>query len=126
MNKKAEDPIEFRNKVNEKKRNYEARQRAENPQGFKDKVNQKKRLQEERQTADQRLAKFNRRVQYGPIFVCSSCHQKLFMNQVEEFSEIIKKEIDDADPNIRTKCITEEFLIDLEKDKINSSSFVKF
>ena len=52
--------------------------------------------------------------------MCSCCHQKLFKHQVEEFSEIIKKKIDDVEPGIRAKCITEEVLIDLGKDAISS------
>ena len=50
------------------------------------------------------------------IFICSCCHQKLFINQVEEFSEIIKREIDAADPDIRAKCIDEEVSLDLRED----------
>ena len=42
------------------------------------------------------------------------------MNQVEEFSEIIKEEIDNADPDIRSKCIDEEVPINLGKDVIST------
>ena len=49
---RAENPVGFRNKVNEQKRNQEARQIAEDPEGFRNKVNEKKRKQEARQIAE--------------------------------------------------------------------------
>ena len=52
--------------------------------------------------------------------MCSCCHQKLFKHQVEEFSEIIKKKIDDVESSIRAKCITEEVHIDLGNEATSS------
>ena len=66
---------------------------------------------------NQRLTKFRKRVQYGPIFVCSCCHQKFFSNQVEEFTEKLKEQIDTTNPKIREECIDEEILVDLGRDE---------
>ena len=56
-------------------------------------------------------------MQYGPIFVCSCCHLKLFSNQVEELTEKLKELIDIASPEIRAKCIAEEISVDLGTDE---------
>ena len=66
--------------------------------------------------ASKRLLNFKRRVQYGPIFICSCCHQKLFENQVEVITDEIRDKIDNADPGIRVECMEEEIKIDLGGD----------
>ena len=55
-------------------------------------------------------------MRYGPIFVCSCCHQTLFINQVDEYTQKLKEEIDKADQNIREKCIEEDISVDLGRD----------
>ena len=70
--------------------------------------------------ADERLQKFRKRVLYGPIFICSCCHQKLFINQVAELTEKLKEDIDIADPEIRSECINNEIEVDLGRNKDNS------
>ena len=67
--------------------------------------------------ADKRLRKFTNRVKYELIFICTCCHQKLFENQVIEFTEELKGEIDTKNPNIRGECIHEEVKVDLGKDE---------
>ena len=62
------------------------------------------------------MLKFRRKVKYGPIFVCSCCHQKLFENQVEVITEEIRNKIDDADPGIREECVVEEIMVDLGRN----------
>ena len=54
---------------------------------------------------------------FGPIFVCSSCHQKLFSHQVEKMTDTLKDAIDAVDPDIREKYIDEEIIVDLGKDE---------
>ena len=68
----------------------------------------RKRKSENNISADQRIEKFKTKVMYGPIFVCSCCQQKLFINQVDEYTEKMKDEIDLIDQNIRKECIEEE------------------
>ena len=69
---------------------------------FKRKENSSKNV-----SACKRLQNFRRRVQFGPIFICSCCHQKLFDNQVEGITDGIREQIDKADPGIRKECIDE-------------------
>ena len=119
--KKAEDIDKFREKANKRKHEQEARQKAEDIDKFKENANKRKSKQEAKQRAEdlenfkanmrerklnsnsnvsatQRLERFRKKVQYGPIFVCSCCHQKFFDNQVEEFTEKLKEQIDTANP----------------------------
>ena len=63
------------------------------------------------------MRNFIRRVQYGPIFICSCCHQKLFENQVEKITDELRAKIDNVDPEIRAQCIEEEVQVDLGRDE---------
>ena len=67
--------------------------------------------------ADKRLRNFKSRVKFGPIFICTCCHQKLFENQVKEFTADLIVEIDAKNPDIRGECIHEEVKVDLGKDE---------
>ena len=98
----------------------EARQKAEDPEGFKENVRQRKEKSYSKLTPQKRLLNFRRRVQYGPIFVCSSCHQKLFENQVEEITDEIRKIIDNVDSGIRAECVEDEVLIDLGRNAVGN------
>ena len=68
-------------------------------------------------SADQRLNKFRRRVRYGPIFICSCCHQKLFENQVTVITDELRDKIDGANSKIREECIDEEISVNLGRDQ---------
>ena len=81
--------------------------------GLKENARQRKAKSSSNVTADKRLLNFRKRIQYGPIFVCSSCHQKLFENQVEHITEEIRNMIDNADPGIRAESMEEEIIMDL-------------
>ena len=68
--------------------------REQDPKGFQEKINERKTKSVNSLSADQRILRFRNKVRYGPIFVCSCCHQKLFQNQVEEYTDKLKQEID--------------------------------
>ena len=43
----------------------------------------------------ERLQKFKKAVRFGPIFICSSCHQRLFEREVVPLEESFENEIND-------------------------------
>ena len=104
-------------KIQKKISKHEAKKRAEDLESFKENMIQRKMDSNNNVSANQRLTKFRKKVQYGPIFVCSCCHQELFENQVEEFKDKLKEQIDTANPKIREECIEKEMIVDLGRDK---------
>ena len=98
--KKAEDLKAFQD--NHKKRNKEsdARKKSEDPKAFKENARQRKLKSNNNVSASKRLINFRRKTKYGPIFICSSCHQKLFENQVVEITDEIRDQINKVDPGI--------------------------
>lgn len=52
-----------------------------------------------------RLLKFRRSTRLGAIFICSSCHQKLFDNQVEELDQSMEENLMETDTELYVKCI---------------------
>ena len=115
--RKAEDKEGFRKDANKRKRKLEAQQKNQDPKKFKENVCQRRRKSDSNISADKRIGSFRKRVQYGPIFVCSSCHQKLFSQQVEKLTKTLKDTIDEVDRDIRNACIDDEILVDLGRDK---------
>ena len=113
---KEEDPIGFRENHNKRVKKNEERQKAENPKEFKERARQRKEKSSKNINACKRLQNFRRRVQFGPIFICSSCHQKLFENQVLEITEGIREQIYKVDPGIMEVCIDEEVEVDLGRN----------
>ena len=80
---------------------------------FQEKGRERKMKSQNNLSVDQRIERFRKRERLGPIFVCSCCHQKLFINQVDEYTEQMKVEIDSINQDIRKECITEEIAVDL-------------
>ena len=99
--RKAEDSEGFKEKANESKKKHEDMKKAKDMKSFKENMRQRKMKSENIRTAEQRLKRFLNRVRYGPIFVCSCCHQKLYNYQVDEYTVSLKEEIDLIDENIR-------------------------
>ena len=114
---KTEDEVKFRRKANENIRKTETKKRGKDLRRFKEDTCLRRRNADSNVSADKRIANFRKRVKYGPIFVCSSCHQKLFSHQVEKMTETLKDVIDAVDPEIRGQYIDEEILVDLGQDK---------
>ena len=64
---------------------------------------------------DERYEKFRKKVRYGPVFICTCCHQRLFENQVEMYTEDLKENIDRAYPNLREELIPQELITNVER-----------
>ena len=115
--KKDEDFEKFKHKHNQRVKKNEQKKKADNPESFQENLKERKRKSRSMTDVDDRLKRFRNRVKYGPIFVCSCCHQKLFQNQVEEFTDKLKEEIDSVNPLIRADCIQEKIEVDLGRDE---------
>ena len=116
MKRKAEDPDKFRENAKKHQKKYEHIMRTRDITGFKENIKDRKRKSDNNIGADQRICRFRNKVLYGPIFLCSCCHQKLFINQVDEITEKLKEEIDLIDKDLWKECIEEEFLVDLGRN----------
>ena len=68
---------------------------------FKENAKERRAKSDRNITAKKRIQNFKKKVQFGPIFVCSCCHQKLFQNQVQELTDKLKEEIDQVHPEVR-------------------------
>ena len=64
-----------------------------------------------------RLLKFQDSVRYGPIFVCSSCHQTMFQNSVSAFDEVQQQKIKEEHGDLFDKVFGET-LIEVEINEI--------
>ena len=52
-------------------------------------------MQQESEGSWERLQRFRRATRYGPIFVCSSCHQKLFEHEVVPLEQSFQDEVNE-------------------------------
>ena len=88
------------------------RKMVEDSEGFKENQrNQRKRLREiEKANCGrlERLRKFRHAIKYGAIFVCSSCHQRLFENGVTLITNKFAEDVEGKKPGLFKDCITEE------------------
>ena len=114
--KKVEDLDKFNEDSKKRKAQHEAKKKAENYEKFKESTRERRAKSDRNISAKRRIQRFKKKVQFGPIFVCSCCHQKLFQNQVEELTDKLKAEIDKVHPDIRTKYVDDDIPIDLGRD----------
>ena len=114
--KKAEDSEKFKNDAKKRKAQHEARKKADDLEKFRNDARRRKATYNSNVCAEKRIAKFKKKVQFGPIFVCSCCHQKLFEHQVLQFTDKLKEDIDHVNPGARAKYIEDEIPVDLGKD----------
>jgi hypothetical protein len=81
---------------------YRKRKREEDPDRFlEENRNQVRHFREDEKKGIgriERLRRFRHAVKYGAIFVCSSCHQRLFENGVTLITERFKQEIEIRNP----------------------------
>ena len=116
--KKAEDPEEFKKNQNDRIKKSEQIKKVEDHERYIEDLKGRVRKSRNMVTADDRLMKFRKKIQYGPIFICTCCHQKLFLNQVDEFTEKLKEEIDKIDQDIRAESIKSEIQVDLGRNEL--------
>ena len=86
------------------------------PEGYKKRMkedNESKKLRHDKNEVD-RLRRFQEAVMYGPMFVCCSCHGKMFRCTVKILTNKIIEQIDDKIPiedcidlDVVTKVVTE-------------------
>ena len=114
--KKEQDPKGFKDNLRKRVKECEARKKVEDSRGFKENATKRKEKSDSNVSASIRLQNFKRRVKYGPIFICSCCHPKLFETQVAEITDDMRLKIDNSDPGIRIECMEKEIEIDLGRD----------
>ena len=73
--KKAEDLKKFKDNHNHRVKKNEQNKKADNPESFQRHLRERVRKSRSMIDVDDRLQRFRNRVKYGPIFVCSCCHQ---------------------------------------------------
>ena len=61
-----------------------------------------------------RLKRFNKAVIFGPIFVCSSCEQKMFRDNVTKIDEKFEKLIDSISPELFKETIPEKLRLSID------------
>ena len=61
----------------------------------------------------QRLISFRKAVRYGAIFVCSSCHQRMFENGVSAVTTKFKEEVEKKKSGHFDECIAEELILEI-------------
>ena len=127
--KKAEDLKKFKDDAKKRKSEHEAKKKAEDIGQFKENAKERRAKSDRNITGKKRIQNFKKKkVQFGPIFVCSSCHQKLFQNQVQELTDKLKEEIDPYKHFLRNFCVNKSkilrFFSNFYRQKIFRSHFV--
>ena len=113
--KRLEDHEEMKRQQNKTKALSRERKRLLDHETMKRQQKEWNKTMRKIENEDQRLKAFRQAVMYGPIFVCVSCHMKLFRNAVVEFTKNTMKEINEKIPlkdcivdlNLTTKVLTE-------------------
>ena len=62
---------------------------------------------------DDRLGNFNYANIFGPIFICSCCHRRLYENGVAKITEEFKAKVNTKKPNFYNVCIKEEIHVNI-------------
>ena len=94
---------------------YEEKRKKEDPEAFKELKRQKNAQYRKDENEKDRLKKFLDATMHGPLFICISCHGRLFKISVRNFTEAMAKEIEEkipiknciADMDILTMVVTE-------------------
>ena len=84
------------------------------------KVRETKKSSKENAGALERLIKFRHAVKYGAIFICSSCHQRLFENGVSLITSKFKEGIENKTPGLYRKSTEEIIQFIKKKPQYNS------
>ena len=61
----------------------------------------------------QRLISFKKAVKYGAIFVCSSCHQRMFENGVSAITDKFKENVEKKKNGLFKDCVQEELILNI-------------
>ena len=123
---KSENPEKFATKKREEQQRWRQKAKSDNPEKF---ITKKREQQESWRIKKlknvgswKRLCNFRRATKYGPIFVCSSCHQKLFEHEVVILEKIFENEINKKYDGAFSKYVDEKIPVCIfinEKNKLN-------
>ena len=116
---KSEAPGKFEESKKIHQRKWKDRMKSEIPENFKEMKNKtnckhytKKKMEIKRQRKNvgsyDRLQRFKRATRYGPIFVCSSCHQKLFEYEVVQLEQSLEDEVNENHDGAFSKYVDEK------------------
>ena len=113
--KLKEDAVKMRKK-NEQKAESKEKLKNKDPEAWRlqtKKDNESRKLSQDKTVAD-RLRKFREAVMYGPMFLCVSCHGKMFRNSVKILTNRVVDQIDEKihienciDFDVVTRVVTE-------------------
>ena len=94
--RKIEDPVKLSEKEKAQSKQSRDRKKIEDPEDLKEKEKsrQAKSKVNKLSTEEGQIAAFHRSVRYGPIFVCISCHRKMFEDQVVKYAGKVKAKIE--------------------------------
>ena len=81
--KKDEDLEMFREKLNSKVKKTEQKKKKDDLVSFRENARNRKVTSRSMVDAEDRLRKFRERIRFGPIFICTCFHMKLFQNQIK-------------------------------------------
>merc|ERR1712155_170025 len=95
----SEDDYEERKKAQNKwQQKCMDNKREKNPEATKEVQRLRKQKSRETKTAAQRLAAFREATMFGAVFLCVSCHGKMFRSNVQEFTETLEEKINEKCP----------------------------
>ena len=73
----------FREKLNSKVKKTEQKKKKDDLVSFRENARNRKVTSRSMVDAEDRLRKFRERIRFGPIFICTCFHMKLFQNQIK-------------------------------------------
>ena len=94
VKKKEEDENAYNHKRAAEKQARRIQQKEEDEEAYKSKRAEEKQRKEAKVDERQRRKNFCRAVAFGPIFICSCCHRRLFENGVTKITDHFKEKID--------------------------------
>ena len=125
IEKRSENESMYRENL--KQQVAKSRKKEQEKNGFLFKKNQKiqkrnnrlsrKNINKSRCGRIQRLMNFKRAVKYGAIFVCSSCHQRMFENGVSAITEQFREDVEKKKIGLFNECIPDELVLHIHGKK---------
>ena len=110
--KKAENEVEFKDNKRKQNDKFRAKKRLENQVQFKESVKEQvgkyRASRKENWGRIERLIAFRKATQFGAIFVCVSCHQRMFENGVTVVTNYFKEMVEKKKPGLYHECVIEE------------------
>ena len=113
----SEDPYKFKERKKERQVKWKDKAETKNVKKYKKELqarNSEYHKKKKRKIGSwERFKRFRTATRYGPIFICSSCHQKLFEHQVISLDESFEKEINEKYNEAFTKNVDEKVKVSI-------------